>query len=106
AVKLDFVREGIEEGLSESVRAQLPEVETAAAEAAETTGGALPAPWPRRLRAAARSNVPELPGELGAAISGTIPECGTPLWWTTVRLVQYLLVMIAGAGLAWLGFSL
>ncbi|MBB4933259.1 GTPase Era involved in 16S rRNA processing [Lipingzhangella halophila] len=107
SVQLDFVRQGSEEGLSESVRAQLPEVETAAAEVADRVGGSLPSPWPRRLRSAARTNVAELPGELGTAVSETVPEANdTPSWWKTVRVLQYLLVAAAGLGLAWFGVAL
>ncbi|RNL87314.1 GTPase [Halostreptopolyspora alba] len=106
SVQLDFVREGSEEGLSESVRAQLPEVETAAAEAADHVGGSLPSPWPRRLRAAARTNVADLPRELGSAVAATVPSDDTPSWWRTVRALQYLLVGAAGIGLTWFGVAL
>ncbi len=107
AVQLDFVRHGSEEGLVESVQAQLPEVETAAAECAERAAESLPAPWPRRARAAARTNVAELPGELGRAVAAVVPEAtDTPAWWKTVRALQYVLLTTAGIGLAWFGVAL
>ncbi|WP_082126741.1 GTPase [Allosalinactinospora lopnorensis] len=107
AVQLDFLREGSEDSPNGLVGVQLPEVETAIAEVADRVGGSLPAPWPRRMRAAARSNVTELPGELGSTIAQTVPgSVDTPSWWQTVRVVQYLLAAVAGAGLAWFGTAL
>ncbi|GAA1992952.1 YfjP family GTPase [Nocardiopsis rhodophaea] len=104
AIRMGFHSDDDERGVAGPVDAHQAEIETATAEIADSVGGSLPAPWPKRLRAAARSNLRDLPVGLGNAISETVPDpADTPLWWQIVRVVQYTLVGTAGAGLAWIG---
>uniref|UniRef100_UPI0008308AB5 YfjP family GTPase n=1 Tax=Nocardiopsis trehalosi TaxID=109329 RepID=UPI0008308AB5 len=103
AARLDFLRGG-GAGVTGPVEAQRAEVEKAAAEVAEHVSGSLPAPWPRRVRAAARAGTADLPTDIGAAIAGTVPDPDdTPGWWRTVGAVQHVLVVLGVAGLAWFG---
>lgn len=102
--RMDFLRDSGDKTSIGPIEAQEAEIERIAAEVADRTAGSLPSPWPRRVRAAARTSTPDLPGELGNVIAGTVPNPeDTPSWWQTVRIVQYLLVAFTGVGLAWLG---
>ncbi|CAM3609262.1 GTPase [Nocardiopsis gilva] len=104
AIRMGFHSDDDERGVAGPVDAHQAEIETATAEIADSVGGSLPAPWPKRLRAAARGNLRDLPVGLGNAISETVPDPeNTPLWWQIVRIVQYTLVAVAGVGLAWIG---
>ncbi|MFD6949802.1 hypothetical protein A6A08_21030 [Nocardiopsis sp. TSRI0078] len=102
AVQLDFLRRDSENGVSGPVDAHEAELETVLGEAADTVSEGMPAPWRRRMRAAARSGVPELPAELGEAVSGAVgdPDLSPP-WWRVARASQYALLAVAGVGLAW-----
>ncbi|GAB3453215.1 hypothetical protein GCM10027570_32210 [Streptomonospora sediminis] len=77
-------------------------IDKAAVDVADQVAGSLPAPWPRRVRAAARSGLDLLPGELSEAVAASVPDPDdTPGWWRGVQAVQYLLVVLAGAGVVW-----
>ncbi|TDQ48770.1 YfjP family GTPase [Actinorugispora endophytica] len=107
AVQLDFLHEGLPQGGGGPIGAQRAEIDTAVIEAADSAAGSLPDPWPKRVRAAGRSNLETLSDELGAAIADTIPdEKVAPSWWRAARAAQYLLVAAAGIGLAWLAVLL
>ncbi|WP_150244759.1 YfjP family GTPase [Nocardiopsis quinghaiensis] len=102
AVQLDFLRRDGENGVGGPVDAPEAELETALGEAADTVSEGMPAPWRRRMRAAARSGVPELPAELGEAVSGAVGDPDlSPSWWRVARASQYALLAVAGGGLAW-----
>jgi GTP-binding protein EngB required for normal cell division len=63
----------------------------------------LPAVWASALTNAARSRSDDLPNALDRAIAKT--DLGLdrrPLWWRAVGLIQWLLVLAAAGGLAWL----
>ncbi|MFD3684125.1 GTPase [Nocardiopsis sp. NPDC058631] len=102
AVQLDFLRRDSENGVSGPVDAHVAELETVLGEAADTVSKGMPAPWRRRMRTAARSGVPELPAELGEAVSAAVgdPE-QSPAWWKLARTAQYGLLAVAGIALAW-----
>ncbi|WP_017584751.1 GTPase [Nocardiopsis ganjiahuensis] len=106
AVQLDFLRRD-EPGVGGSVDAHEAELETVLGEASDQVAEGLPGPWRRRMRAAARSGMAELPGELGEAVSGAVGDPDrSPSWWRVARMVQYSLLALAGAGLAWALLSL
>lgn len=106
AVQLDFLRRD-EPGVGGPVDAHEAELETALGEAADEVSEGMPGPWRRRMRAAARSGVSELPGELGEAVAGAVGDPDrSPSWWRMARTVQYVLLAVAGAGFAWAVVSL
>ncbi|QBI55388.1 GTPase [Streptomonospora litoralis] len=77
-------------------------IDKAAVDVAGHVAGSLPVPWPRRVRAAARSGLDTLPDELSGAVSASVPDPDdTPTWWRAVQALQYLLVALAGAGVLW-----
>jgi GTP-binding protein EngB required for normal cell division len=82
--------------------AQQSEVDNAITRFADAIGGQLPAPWARSLREAARSAAPRVPGALAEAVREGIPErAGIPAWWRLIAAWQWLLVLLAVAGVAW-----
>ncbi|MEV2276781.1 GTPase [Nocardiopsis sp. NPDC049922] len=102
AVQLDFLRDDGDAGAGGPVDAHVAELETVLGEAADGVSEGMPAPWRRRMRAAALSGVSELPAELGEAVSGAVgaSERAAP-WWKVARSAQYALLAAAGLGLAW-----
>lgn len=102
AVQLDFLRQDTEQQVAGRVDAHEAELETVLGEAADQVSEGMPAPWRKRMRAAARSHLSELPGELGDAVAESVSSSErTPSWWGFARAVQYLLLVVAGAGLGW-----
>ena len=102
AVQLDFLHQDTERNVSGRVDAHEAELETVLGEAADQVSESMPAPWRKRMRAAARSHLKELSGELGDAVTGAVSASErTPSWWRFARAVQYLLLVVAGLGLAW-----
>ncbi|WP_456320157.1 GTPase [Nocardiopsis coralli] len=102
AVQLDFVRRDTENGVSGRVDAHEAELEKSLVEAADNVSEGMPSMWRRRLRAAARSGVGELPTELGKTVDAAVRGSErTPSWWAFARLVQYVLLGVAGVGAAW-----
>ncbi|WP_017612439.1 GTPase [Nocardiopsis salina] len=102
AVQLDFVRRDTENGVSGRVDAHEAELEKSLVEAADSVSEGMPSMWRRRLRAAARSGVGELPTELGETVDAAVRGSErTPSWWGFARLVQYVLLGVAGVGAAW-----
>ncbi len=107
AVQLDFLHRAGEDGVSGPVDAHEAELETALGEAADAVSEGMPTPWRRRLRAAARGAVPELPAELGEAVTAAVGDPDlSPSWWRVARAAQYALLTVAGVGLAWTVVSL
>jgi GTPase Era involved in 16S rRNA processing len=82
-------------------QAQQSEVDNAITAFADSVGGELPEPWPRGLRAAARSNAGTIPQALAAAVGGVAAEWSRPPgWWRLVTAWQWLLILLAAAGVA------
>jgi hypothetical protein len=82
--------------------AQQSEVDNAITRFADAIGGQLPDPWARSLREAARSKAPQVPGVLAAAVrDGVPPRDSVPAWWRLIGAWQWLLVLLAVAGVAW-----
>jgi GTP-binding protein EngB required for normal cell division len=87
--------------------AQQSEIDRAITGFADTVGEGLPDPWPRTVRAAARSRAGEVSGALSAAISESMPATRrVPAWWRLVRAWQWLLVAMVVAGIGWIGVIL
>ncbi|GHD34128.1 YfjP family GTPase [Nocardiopsis kunsanensis] len=102
AVQLDFVRRDTENGVSGRVDAHGAEMEKSLVEAADSVSEGMPPMWRRRMRAAARSGVEELPSELGEAVDGAVRGTErTPSWWAFARILQHVLLGVAGVGAVW-----
>lgn len=102
AVQLDFVRRDTENGVSGRVDAHGAELEKSLVEAADSVSEGMPSMWRRRMRAAARSGVDELTSELGGAVDGAVRGSErTPSWWGFARILQYVLLSVAGVGAVW-----
>ncbi|MBR8744039.1 GTPase [Nocardiopsis sp. MG754419] len=101
AVQLEFLRRD-DPGVGGPVDAHEAELETSLGEAADVVSQDMPSVWRRRMRAAARAGVAELPAELGEAVAAAVgdPE-RSPGWWRTARMVQYALLTVAGVALLW-----
>jgi GTP-binding protein EngB required for normal cell division len=84
--------------------AQQAEIDNALTAVGDQIGSALPEPWSQTVRAAARSRAEQIPGALGAAIGGSLPEENSVApWWRVIAAWQGLLLGCAVAGLAWIG---
>ncbi|WP_344093192.1 YfjP family GTPase, partial [Nocardiopsis composta] len=102
AAGMDFLRDSSPDAAMRPVAPQRAEVEKAAVSTADAVASGLPAPWPKRLRAAARSGTEGLPEVLGSEVAAALPaDVAEPSWWGAVRALQYTLVAAAGAALAW-----
>jgi hypothetical protein len=106
-VRLGRVSGDARTAVAAGAEAQQSEIDRAVTVFADTVGEGLPDPWPRTVRAAARSRVGEVSGALSAAISESMPA-GTrvPAWWRLVLAWQWLLVAMVVAGIGWLGVVL
>ena len=83
---------------------QQAEIDSAITVFAGAVGETLPDPWPRTVRAAARSRAGEVSGALSAAISESMPAgARIPTWWRLVLAWQWLLVALVVAGIGWMG---
>ncbi|HEY6791271.1 MAG TPA: GTP-binding protein [Trebonia sp.] len=82
--------------------AQQSEVDNAITRFADDIGGQLPAPWTHSLREAARAAAPRVPGALATAVGeGAPPRAAVPAWWRLIGAWQWLLTLLAVAGVAW-----
>src|SRR5699024_11150574 len=78
------------------------ELEKSLVEAADSVSEDMPSMWRRRMRAAARSSVEELTSELGEAVDGAVRGSErTPAWWGFARVLQYVLLSVAGVAALW-----
>lgn len=63
-----------------------------------------PGPWRAAIRGAARDGRDQLPDALDQAIAGTDFKTGRrPVWWALFNAFQWLALLVAAGGLAWLG---
>jgi GTP-binding protein EngB required for normal cell division len=83
-------------------QAQQSEVDNAITAFADAVSSQLPGPWPASVRDAARSNATGVPAALAAAVRRAVPErARVPVWWWLVTGWQWLLTVLAAAGVAW-----
>jgi GTP-binding protein EngB required for normal cell division len=83
--------------------AQQAEIDNALTALGDQVGAALPPPWSKTVRAAARSKAQQIPAALGVAISESLPAENTVTpWWRMVAAWQGLLLGCAAIGLAWM----
>jgi GTPase Era involved in 16S rRNA processing len=97
--------------LTRSARASVPEatavqrarVDTAVRAVADDVGAELSPPWADAVRRASVSRLDDLGDALDKAVAGTdLGVSRTPAWWRLVRVLQWVLVVAALAGAAWL----
>jgi GTP-binding protein EngB required for normal cell division len=83
--------------------AQQSEVDNAVTAFANAVGGRLPEPWVSSVRVAARSEAAQVPSALAGAVRAAIPADGVsvPAWWRLITGWQWLLTVLAAAGLVW-----
>jgi GTP-binding protein EngB required for normal cell division len=94
-------------GNADAAQAQRPDIDNAITVFADEIGGSLPEPWSRTVRAAARSRAGEAQADLGAAVAQGMPSRDKVLrWWRPVAFAQWLLMLLAVAGLVWIALIL
>ena len=81
-------------------QAQQSEVDNALTAFADAVGSGLPDPWAGSLREAARCNAGMVPQALAGAVQAAVAEArsGPPGWWRLVTAWQWLLTVLAAAG--------
>jgi GTP-binding protein EngB required for normal cell division len=102
-VRLGRVSGDARVALSAGADAQQSEIDSAVTAFADAIGETLPDPWPRTVRAAARSRVPEVGAALSTAVTESIPAGERiPAWWRLVCAWQWLLAAVVIAGVGWM----
>jgi hypothetical protein len=88
-------------------QAQRADIDNAITAFAGEVGGSLPEPWSRTVLAAARSRADGAQATLGAAVvQGLPPREKVTGWWRLTALAQWLLMLLALAGLVWIALIL
>ncbi|MCW2843242.1 MAG: transporter [Nocardioides sp.] len=90
--------------MPEPTQVQRARVDTEVRALADDLSEGLSRPWADAVRRASTSRLSDLGDRLDKALAGT--ELGAervPVWAGAVRLVQWLLILVALAGAAWLG---
>jgi GTP-binding protein EngB required for normal cell division len=78
--------------------------DAAVREFADAASDGAPGPWRAALRGAAREGREQLPDALDQAIASTDLKAGKKSWWWTVfNVIQWLALLAALGGFAWLG---
>ena len=97
--KPDAVRQAAEAAVGQG---QQSEVDNAITAFADTVGGELPEPWATSLRDAARCNASMVPRALADAATDAAAAARSrpPGWWRLITAWQWLLTVLAGAGVA------
>jgi GTP-binding protein EngB required for normal cell division len=91
----------------EPAQAQRPDIDNAITQFADQVGGSLPKPWSRTVRATARSRADEAQAALGTAVARGLPRRDKVTgWWRLAALAQWLLVLLALAGVVWFALIL
>jgi GTP-binding protein EngB required for normal cell division len=84
-------------------QAQRSDIDNAITSFADEVSAPLPEPWSRTVREAARSGSEEVQQALTSAVRESIPpQDRVTAWWRLVQLWQWLLVVLAVAGVAWI----
>jgi GTP-binding protein EngB required for normal cell division len=84
-------------------QAQRADIDNAVNVFAKEVGSSLPEPWPRTVRAAARSRADEAQSALGTAVAQGLPSRDkVTSWWRLVAIAQWLLMALTVAGLVWI----
>jgi len=89
---------------------QRAQVGVAVRGAADAVAAGMSPVWAEAVRRASMSRIDDVPDALDAAVASTeLADSRTPLWWSVVRDVQWVLLAVTAAGALWLaalaGFS-
>lgn len=107
SLRLGDLRNEIRSLTGGSVSAQPAEVDTAVQAFADGLASGMHEAWEKGIRDAARSRSAQLPQVLSEELSEVAPRLDrVPGWWRVLLAWQYLLVLLFGAGLAWIGAAL
>ncbi len=107
---LDLGREG--RALTKAARTSVPEptqvqrarVDAAVRAVADDVGKGLTRPWQDAVRRASVSHLDDISDRLDQTLAGTDLKVARLPWWAgTVRVLQWLLILTALGGAAWLG---
>ncbi|SDG30739.1 50S ribosome-binding GTPase [Sinosporangium album] len=102
SLNIGDLRDEIRELTGTSVSAQPAEVDNAVQALAEGLSIGMHDAWRNGVRDAARSNSATLPTTLSNELAEVAPRLDkVPSWWKAVKGLQYSLVVLFGAGLAW-----
>ena len=92
---------------ADPAQAQRSDIDNAITVFADEVGGSLPEPWSLTVRAAARSRANDAQSALGAAVAqGMPPRDKVISWWRLAALAQWLLMLLAVAGVVWIALIL
>ena len=92
---------------ADMAQAQRADIDNAITAFADEVGGPLPEPWSRTVRAAARSRAGDAQSALGSVVSrGLPPRDKVTGWWRLIALAQWLLMLLAVGGVAWIALIL
>lgn len=84
--------------------AEQAQLDSAVRDFADAVSVGASGPWRASIRAAARSNRAALPDALDQAVASADLKANTRAWWWPVfSVVQWLALLVAVGGLAWLG---
>jgi GTP-binding protein EngB required for normal cell division len=103
-MRLAELRDELRDTFTAPVNAQQAHVDNALQAVTDGVTEHLTRSWQRSVRDAGRSNAEALPEALGASLRKIAPAFNqVPRWWWAVRAWQFLLLVVAGLSLVWLG---
>jgi GTP-binding protein EngB required for normal cell division len=103
-MRLVELRDELRDAFTAPVNAQQAHVDNALQDVTDGVTEHLPSSWQRSVRDAGRSNAEALPEALGASLRRIAPAFNqVPGWWWAARAWQFLLLVLAGLSLVWLG---
>jgi GTP-binding protein EngB required for normal cell division len=84
--------------------AEQAQLDSAVRDFADAASDGASGPWRASIRAAARSHRSSLPDALDQAVAGAdLLANKRPWWWPVFSVIQWLALLVAVGGLAWLG---
>jgi hypothetical protein len=102
-IRLGALWNELREASAGATGAQRSDISNAITALADEAGQGLPGAWRASVRQTARSKTADIPGALGAAIAGSLPnENSVAPWWRAAAAWQGLLLGAAAVGLVWM----
>ncbi|HET6167639.1 MAG TPA: GTPase [Marmoricola sp.] len=95
---------GARSSIPDANQVQRARIESAVRDLSDRLSQGLSRPWAAAMRRASTSRLPDLQDRLDRAVGGVdLGVTKTPMWTRLVRAVQWLLLLAALTGAAWLG---